>query len=119
VKQLLLCSGKVYYDLLAEREKRGRSDVAIVRLEQLYPLPERHLTEVLNRYAQANDVVWVQEEPRNMGAWTFMLEHLSPLLRSRQTLRYAGRRAQASPAVGYQKIHQQQQTQLLNEALKQ
>lgn len=117
VKQILLCSGKVYYDLLAEREKLGRNDAAIVRLEQLYPLPEQQLTEVLNRYAQANDVVWVQEEPRNMGAWTFILEHLSPLLRARQTLRYAGRQAQASPAVGYQKIHQQQQTQLLNQAL--
>jgi len=117
VKQILLCSGKVYYDLLAEREKLGRNDAAIVRLEQLYPLPEQQLTEVLNRYAQANDVVWVQEEPRNMGAWTFILEHLSPLLRARQILRYAGRQAQASPAVGYQKIHQQQQTQLLNQAL--
>ena len=113
----MLCSGKVYYDLLAEREKQQRSDVAIVRLEQLYPLPDQQLTEVLTRYSQANDVVWVQEEPRNMGAWTFMLEHLSPLLRSRQTLRYAGRQAQASPAVGFQKIHQQQQTQLLNQAL--
>jgi 2-oxoglutarate dehydrogenase E1 component len=72
---------------------------------------------MLNRYAQANDIAWVQEEPRNMGAWTFILEHLSPLLRPQQTLRYAGRQAQASPAVGYQKIHQQQQMQLLNQAL--
>ena len=119
VKHLLLCSGKVYYDLLAEREKQQCNDAAIVRMEQLYPFPEHDLTEVLTRYAQANDVVWVQEEPRNMGAWTFIFEHVSPLLRSRQTLRYAGRPAQASPAVGFQKIHQQQQMQLLNEALKQ
>jgi 2-oxoglutarate dehydrogenase E1 component len=86
-------------------------------MEQLYPLPEDDLAEVFARYSQADDVVWVQEEPRNMGAWTFILEQLSPLLHARQTLRYAGRQAQASPAVGFQKIHQQQQTHLLNQAL--
>ena len=117
VKHLLLCSGKVYYDLMAEREKQQRHDAAVIRLEQLYPFPEQQLAEILARYSQANDIVWVQEEPRNMGAWTFILEHLSPLLHARQTLRYAGRQAQASPAVGFQKIHQQQQTQLLNQAL--
>ena len=109
--------GRYITTSLAEREKQQRSDVAVVRVEQLYPFPEDDLTEVLTRYSQANDIVWVQEEPRNMGAWTFILEHLSPLLRSHQTLRYAGRPAQASPAVGFQKIHQQQQVQLLNQAL--
>jgi 2-oxoglutarate dehydrogenase E1 component len=117
VNHLLLCSGKVYYDLLVERERRQQSDVAIVRLEQLYPFPERQLQNVIGRYPHAKDVVWVQEEPRNMGAWTFVSERLSSLLRPQQSLRYAGRSAQASPAVGFQKVHQQEQMVLVDQAL--
>jgi 2-oxoglutarate dehydrogenase E1 component len=117
VKHVLCCSGKVYYDLIAERERRQQSDVAIVRLEQLYPFPIKQLQAVFARYPQAQDVVWVQEEPRNMGAWTFIHEHLPSLLQGQQRLRYAGRNAQASPAVGFQKVHQQEQTALLNLAL--
>jgi 2-oxoglutarate dehydrogenase E1 component len=117
VRHLLFCSGKVYYDLLVERERRQQSDVAIVRLEQLYPFSEKQVQAVLNRYPHAQDVVWVQEEPRNMGAWTFIAERLSSLLRTPQSLRYAGRTAQASPAVGFQKIHQQEQTALIDQAL--
>lgn len=117
VTHLLLCSGKVYYDLLAERERHGTSAAAIVRVEQLYPFPDEELSEVLNRYAQATDVVWVQEEPRNMGSWSFVHEHLPALLRPGQSLRYAGRREQAAPAVGSQKIHQQEQAALLAKAL--
>lgn len=117
VTRLLLCSGKVYYDLLAERERRGRADAAIVRIEQLYPLPDEALTTLLVRYARAQDVVWVQEEPRNMGAWSFMQERLHAVLRSGQSLWYAGRDAQASSAVGAHKIHQQEQAALLEQAL--
>ena len=117
VHHVLCCSGKVYYDLLAERERRQRHDVAIVRLEQLYPFPVKQLQETLTRYPQAHDVVWVQEEPRNMGAWTFIHEHLPTLLREKQTLRYAGRNPQASPAVGFQKVHQQEQSALIDLAL--
>lgn len=117
VKRLLLCSGKVYYDLLVARERRQGEDVAIVRIEQLYPFPEQALMEVFARYPQAKDVVWVQEEPRNMGAWTFIHEYLPTLLHSHQSLRYAGRNAQASPAVGFQKTHQQEQAALLEQAL--
>jgi len=117
VTRLLLCSGKVYYDLLAERERRGRTDAAVVRVEQLYPLPDEAVTAVLARYERATDVAWVQEEPRNMGAWGFMHEHLPALLRPDQSLRYAGRDAQATPAVGAQKIHQQEQAELLEQAL--
>jgi len=117
VKHLLLCSGKVYYDLLLERERAQREDSAIVRMEQLYPFPKQALVEVFARYPQANDVVWVQEEPRNMGAWTFIHEHLPALLRAGQLLRYAGRNAQASPAVGFQTVHQQEQSALLRQAL--
>jgi len=117
VKHLLCCSGKVYYDLIAERERRQQSDVAIVRLEQLYPFPAKQLQAVFARYPQAQDIAWVQEEPRNMGAWTFIHEYLPSLLQGKQRLRYAGRNAQASPAVGFQKVHQQEQTALLNLAL--
>jgi 2-oxoglutarate dehydrogenase complex dehydrogenase (E1) component-like enzyme len=112
----LLCSGKVYYDLLAERERCQLADVAIVRVEQLYPFPEETLGEILARHRQAADVVWVQEEPRNMGAWSFIHEHLPALLQADQALRYAGGNAQASPAVGAQKIHQQEQAELIEQA---
>lgn len=117
VTRLLLCSGKVYYDLVSERERRQCHNVAIVRVEQLYPLPEEALQEIFTRYEHAADVVWVQEEPRNMGAWSFMHEYLPPLLRPHQSLRYVGRTAQASPAVGLQKVHQQEQSALLETAL--
>ncbi len=117
VKHVLCCSGKVYYDLIAERERRQQRDVVIVRLEQLYPFPAQQIQAVFARYPQAQDVVWVQEEPRNMGAWTFIHEHLPSLLQGQRMLRYAGRNAQASPAVGFQKVHQQEQTALLNLAL--
>jgi len=117
VTRLLLCSGKVYYELLTERERRQRNDVAIVRVEQLYPFPEEALAQVLARYGQAADMVWVQEEPRNMGAWSFIYEYLPPLLHPNQALRYVGRDAQASPATGSQKLHQQEQAVLLDQAL--
>jgi 2-oxoglutarate dehydrogenase E1 component len=117
VTRLLLCSGKVYYDLLAERERRGRANTAIVRIEQLYPFPTEELTEILTRYERAMDIVWVQEEPHNMGARSFMYEHVPTLLRPGRSLRYAGRNAQAAPAVGSQKIHQQEQAALLEQAL--
>jgi 2-oxoglutarate dehydrogenase E1 component len=117
VSRLLLCSGKVYYDLLPEREKVQRADIAIVRVEQLYPFPDEHLGRILSRYERATDVVWVQEEPRNMGAWGFMLDRLPALLRPHQSLRYVGRDKQASPATGSQKIHQQEQAELVARAL--
>ncbi len=117
VTRLLLCSGKVYYDLLTERERRGRTDIAIIRVEELYPFPAAELTEILARYERATEVLWVQEEPRNMGAWSFMYERVPTLLRPGQSLRYVGRNEQASPAVGSQKIHQQEQTALLEQAL--
>jgi 2-oxoglutarate dehydrogenase E1 component len=117
VTRLLLCSGKVYYDLLADRERRQQDDAAIIRLEQLYPFPDQALLEVFARYPKASDIVWVQEEPRNMGAWTFIYEVLPALLSTKQTLRYAGRNAQDSPAVGFQKVHQHEQASLLEQAL--
>jgi 2-oxoglutarate dehydrogenase E1 component len=117
VKRVLFCSGKVYYDLFAERERRQLTDTALVRIEQLYPFPRKVVRDVLQRYAKAKAVAWVQEEPRNMGAWGFVLENLSTLLFPDLSLRYIGRGAQASPAVGAQKIHQQEQMHLVEQAL--
>jgi 2-oxoglutarate dehydrogenase E1 component len=115
--RLLLCSGKVYYDLLAARERHGGTNTAIVRIEQLYPFPAEELTEILIRYERATDIVWVQEEPRNMGAWSFIYARVPMLLLPGQSLRYIGRNEQASPAVGSQKIHQQEQAALIDQAL--
>jgi 2-oxoglutarate dehydrogenase E1 component len=115
VTRLRFCSGKVYYDLATERERKQLTDTAIVRIEQLYPFPRQAVEEVLKRYPKATDVAWVQEEPRNMGAWGFMVEYLAALVPP--SLRYIGRTAQASPAVGAQKIHQQEQARLVEQAL--
>ncbi|MBV5267383.1 MAG: 2-oxoglutarate dehydrogenase E1 component, partial [Burkholderiaceae bacterium] len=98
VKTVLLCSGKVYYDLTAEREKSGRKDVAIVRLERLYPLPAITLPPELARYKNLSDIRWVQEEPANQGAWSFMAMNL-PALINRQ-IAVVSRPASSSPAVG-------------------
>jgi 2-oxoglutarate dehydrogenase complex dehydrogenase (E1) component-like enzyme len=107
----------VYYDLLAAREERKLQHVAIVRLEQLYPFPAAELKDILDRYPALSGVVWVQEEPRNMGAWRFVQEQLQPILDSNQrVLRYVGRPASASPSTGSLKRHQQEQTELIEEA---
>jgi 2-oxoglutarate dehydrogenase E1 component len=112
VQRVLVCSGKVYYDLLARREERdqlgegkARGDVAIVRVEELYPWPDAELAAALARMPNAQRVVWVQEEPANMGAWTFVRERLQALLPERAKLAYAGRPEAASPAVGSGRVH--------------
>lgn len=96
VKTVVLCTGKFYYDLIAERESLGRNDVAIVRVEQLFPLPEEKMMAAMNSYQNATDFVWAQEEPRNMGAWSHLLMHFSQV----QKMRVASRRFYASPAAG-------------------
>jgi multifunctional 2-oxoglutarate metabolism enzyme len=117
VRRILLCSGKVYYDLLAKREETGRNDVAIIRLEQLYPFPLERLTDVLRRYSDMAEIYWVQEEPENMGAWFFVEEQLQDLITSkRRTLKYVGRTLAASPAAGAHKVHVEQQQHLVEEA---
>jgi 2-oxoglutarate dehydrogenase E1 component len=117
VGRLLFCSGKVYYDLIEERKKREADNVAIVRLEQLYPFPRGDMEELLERYSAAREVIWVQEEPRNMGPWRFMREYLQALLDpSRRTLRFAGRAASAAPATGSYKRHTEELNQLLEAA---
>jgi 2-oxoglutarate dehydrogenase E1 component len=104
-KVLLLCSGKVYYDLMQRRDADSRASTAIVRLEQLYPLPEERLRQVLARYAGCERVRWVQEEPRNRGAWTYVREYLEPLAGARP-IEYVGRPEGASPATGSHKVHE-------------
>ncbi|WP_347057736.1 multifunctional oxoglutarate decarboxylase/oxoglutarate dehydrogenase thiamine pyrophosphate-binding subunit/dihydrolipoyllysine-residue succinyltransferase subunit [Blastococcus sp. HT6-30] len=116
VKRVLLCSGKVAYDLMAQRESDGRADTAIVRVEQLYPLPAEQIRAELERYSNATDVVWVQEEPANMGAWQFMAVNLPEELPEGRKLRRVSRRASASPAVGSAKVHEVEQRKLVAEA---
>jgi 2-oxoglutarate dehydrogenase E1 component len=116
VTRVLLCSGKVFYSLLAGRAEREIDTMTLVRVEQLHPFPRKELTDVLAAYPQAQQVYWVQEEPSNMGAWNFMQNHLRPVLREDQTLTYVGRRAAASPATGSFKIHQREEADLINRA---
>ena len=118
VKRIVLCSGKVYYDLADARRKSEDRSVAIVRLEQLYPFPLQSIREMLASYANANELVWAQEEPQNMGGWTFVQERLENLLSNCQRPRYVGRSASASPATGSYSIHQREQSELVTEALK-
>jgi 2-oxoglutarate dehydrogenase E1 component len=116
-RSLLLCSGKIYYDLLAEAHKRGDERPPIARVEQLYPFPEAQLRELFTRYPSLTEVVWVQEEPRNMGAWTFMEERLSPILPPGVYLKYTGRPEHAAPSEGYAATHADEQARIVNEAL--
>ena len=120
IKRVVLCSGKVYFDLYEEREKRGIDDVYIMRVEQLYPFPARALISELSRFPQA-EIVWCQEEPKNMGPWSFVEPNIEWVLNHIDAryhrARYAGRSAAASPATGLMSKHQQELQLLLNEAL--
>jgi 2-oxoglutarate decarboxylase len=117
VTRLLLCSGKVYYDLRAELSEAPREGIAIARLEQFYPFPKQAIQAWLAAFPKADEVLWVQEEPQNMGGWNFVRPRLEALLSDRQELRYVGRTASASPATGSYTIHQLEQQQLVKEAL--
>jgi multifunctional 2-oxoglutarate metabolism enzyme len=117
ITRVLMCSGQVYYDLLAAREERKLGNMAIVRLEQIYPFPTSGLRTILSRYPASSEVVWVQEEPRNMGAWRFVQEQMQPILEdTRRVLRYVGRAASASTSTGSLKRHQQEQAELIEGA---
>ena len=105
VKRVVCCSGQVYYDLANGRKERNVSDVAIVRVEQLYPFPTETLREELAQYPNAKELMWVQEEPRNQGAWHQIRHRLEACMSAKQTLLYAGRDSSASPAVGYMSKH--------------
>jgi 2-oxoglutarate dehydrogenase E1 component len=114
---VVLCSGKVYYDLLEEYERRGIKDVAIARVEQLYPFPRELLISELKRFPKAKDVVWCQEEPQNQGAWYQIQHHLRFCLQSEQMLHYAGRSRSAAPACGHHATHAKEQALLVESAL--
>jgi len=119
VERLVLCSGKVYYDLLEKRRAEGRSDIAIVRIEQLYPFPEDDLNEVFASYENLKHVVWCQEEPMNQGAWYCSQHHMRRVATAHNkalVLEYAGRDASAAPACGYASMHAEQQEKLLQDA---
>ncbi len=117
VRQIVLCAGKVYYDLLEERRARGIEDVAIIRIEQLYPFPRAQLEELLAQYPAAKRIVWCQEEPQNQGVWYQSRHHLRACKKPTQSLAYAGRAVSASPAVGSFSLHVKQQQALIDEAL--
>ena len=115
MQRVLLCSGKIYYDILERREQEGRDDVAILRVEQLYPLRASELQARLAPYARDVDLVWVQEEPWNMGAWYFMRARLPEILGSDTPLRCIARPESASPATGSGASHKLEQQMLINE----
>ena len=117
VKRVVLCSGKVYYDLSQIQEEQNLDDVAIVRIEQLYPFPKESVEAILEQYGQTQSIIWCQEEPRNQGAWFQIRHHLEACLQENQELSYAGRPGSPSPAVGYFKLHVQEQKDLVAEAL--
>lgn len=121
IQRVILCSGKVYYDLFEEREKRGLKNVMILRVEQLYPFPSQSLLEELSYYPNA-DIVWCQEEPKNQGAWSFVRDYIDDVLshskHKTQHVVYVGRDAAAAPATGYAKRHALEQARLVDEALK-
>ena len=118
VSRVVFCSGKIYYDLLLAREERKADHVALVRVEQLYPFAAEQAAEILSAYSNDVEVVWAQEEPRNMGAWHFIHDQIEPLLdASGRDVRYVGRPASASPATGSGKRHQAEQAAIIEDAL--
>ena len=117
VERVVLCSGKVYYDLIQQAEELDINNVALVRVEQLYPFPDHDIQQYLKSFKAAKDIVWCQEEPKNMGAWFFVSDRIQQILAKGQKLRYAGRQASASPAAGQKKIHDAEQLQLVMQAL--
>ena len=116
VKRVLACSGKVYYDLVKKRAELGADDVAILRVEQLYPFPHKAFAAELKRYPNVSELVWCQDEPQNQGAWFFVQHYIFENMVEGQKLGYSGRMASASPAVGYAHLHQEQQKALVEGA---
>ncbi|MGR5268006.1 2-oxoglutarate dehydrogenase E1 component [Vibrio astriarenae] len=117
VKRVVFCSGKVYYDLLEQRRSNEQEDVAIVRIEQLYPFPMEEVQAAIGQYSNVEDFVWCQEEPQNQGAWYCSQHNFRAAIPSGADLKYAGRPASASPAVGYMSVHLKQQKALIEDAL--
>jgi 2-oxoglutarate dehydrogenase E1 component len=120
IKRVIFCSGKVFYDLRAARRERDIDDIAIVRIEQMYPFPRIDLLEVISRYPNIEDAVWLQEEPKNQGAWYAMQSRMRSVVQRHKVdvfLRYVGREPSASAAAGYSALHLREQDQFIDEAL--
>ena len=120
IKRVILCSGKVFYDLRAARRERGIADIAIIRIEQMYPFPRVDLLEVMSRYENVEDVVWLQEEPKNQGVWYAMQSRIRAVVQRHKVdvfLRYVGREPSASAAAGYSALHLREQEKFIDEAL--
>ncbi len=117
VERVVFCSGKVYYELLEQRRKNELNNIAIVRIEQLYPFPEQELQAVLKEYQHVKQFVWCQEEPQNQGAWYCSQHNFRAAIPENTTLTYAGRKASAAPAVGYMSLHVKRQQALVTQAL--
>jgi 2-oxoglutarate dehydrogenase E1 component len=115
VRRVVFSTAKMYYDLLAARG--DRADVALVRVDELYPWPGEAVAAVVDRYPNVEDVVWAQEEPKNMGAWTYVAPQLRVATGNMLTIRYIGRPERASPAEGYSKAHEEEQKRIVNETL--
>jgi 2-oxoglutarate dehydrogenase E1 component len=116
VKRIVACCGKVYYDLATKRIEMQRNDVAIIRVEQLYPFPHKQFKAEIDRYPGAAEVVWCQEEPQNQGAWYQTAHYFRENMREGQKLYFAGRPASASPAGGYMARHNERQKTLVEQA---
>jgi 2-oxoglutarate dehydrogenase E1 component len=116
VKRLVVCSGKVYYDLAKKREELKQEDTAIIRVEQLYPFPHKAFSTELKKYPNVTEIVWTQDEPQNQGAWFYVQHYIHENMLDGQKLAYSGRAASASPAVGYSHLHQEQQKALVEGA---
>lgn len=112
--KVLLCTGKIYYELVRQRKERGANDVAVLRIEQLYPLREEQLKEALAPYAEGTQVIWVQDEPENMGAWRFMCAHFGKHLCGMYPMSVASRPASASPATGSAHSHKLEEQVLMD-----
>ena len=117
VRQIVLCSGKIYYELADRREELQRTDIAILRLEQLYPVPERELEQLLSNYPEGTPVVWAQEEPENMGAWRFLRVLWGEAIFRRYPFTGVARPASASPATGSHKSHDIEQNEILTKVI--
>ena len=117
VERIVFCSGKVFYDLADARKKSGEERVAIIRVEQFYPFPVSAVQNAISKYLNAKDLVWCQEEPKNMGAWTFMEGRFEDLIPGGDRLRYVGRAESPSPATGNYAVHTQEQGRLVSEAI--
>jgi 2-oxoglutarate dehydrogenase E1 component len=117
VARVVMCSGKVYYDLLKKRREDKLDHVAIIRIEQLYPFPHEEVKKILGSYKNASTFVWCQEEPQNQGAWYCSRHNLDDAVPNKEPVVFAGRAASAAPAVGYASVHNEQQAKLVSDAL--